>query len=91
VSVIVAQNASRAVAAKAATSTIPVVFGEGVDRVVSVLVANLNRPGGNITGVLLLHAELVGKWLELLHELVPTATVVLSWSIRPNRSQTPTR
>ena len=76
VNVIVAQNYPTTLAAKAATSTIPIVFDSGVDPVQSGVVASLNRPGGNITGVALLTVELVAKRLELLHELLPTATVV---------------
>jgi putative ABC transport system substrate-binding protein len=76
VSVIVAQNAPAAFAAKAATSTIPIVFDSGIDPVQAGLVASHSRPGGNITGVALLTVELMGKRLELLHELLPKAVVV---------------
>jgi putative ABC transport system substrate-binding protein len=76
VSVIVAPGVPSTLAAKAATSTIPILFDLGIDPVQSGLVASLSRPSGNITGVALLTAELVGKRLELLHELLPTATVV---------------
>jgi putative ABC transport system substrate-binding protein len=76
VAVIVAVSTPGTLAAKAATSTIPIVFGMGADPVQLSLVTSLNRPGGNITGIYILHTDVVGKRLELLHELMPTARVI---------------
>ena len=65
-----------ALAAKAATSTIPIVFAYGGDPVKDGLVAGLNRPGGNITGVTAVNTQLVSKWLSLAGDLVPQATAI---------------
>jgi putative ABC transport system substrate-binding protein len=75
VAVIVAYGATAAVAAKAATTTIPIVFGTGTNPVAFGLVASLNRPGANLTGITNLTDELAPKQLQLLRELIPHAAL----------------
>ena len=80
VDVIFAGGTAQALAAKEATTTIPIVFTAVIDAVADGLVTSLARPGGNVTGLSGLASELVGKWLELLKQAVPRISrVALLW------------
>ena len=74
VTLIIASSTLQLEAAKAATQSIPIVFSIGTDPVENGYIASLNKPGGNLTGIYILTGMLVGKRLEVLHELVPSAT-----------------
>jgi putative ABC transport system substrate-binding protein len=73
---VIVVNRRSAHAAKAATTTVPIIFASGIDPVQAGLVAGLNRPGGNVTGVVWIDEELGGKRLDLLRQIVPKATTI---------------
>src|SRR5438067_10113612 len=80
VDVIVASGTLAALAAKQATSALPIVFSPAGDPVGSGLVTSLARPGGNVTGLSLLYSELVAKWLEQLKQAIPgISRVAVLW------------
>jgi putative tryptophan/tyrosine transport system substrate-binding protein len=86
---VIAANGPAAVAAKAVTASVPIVFLTAADPVATGLVASLNHPGGNLTGVALLSVELAPKKLQMLHELVPTATTLALLVNPANRNAEP--
>jgi putative tryptophan/tyrosine transport system substrate-binding protein len=89
VAAIIATSHAPALAAQAATKSIPIIFFVGTDPVDTGLVGNLNRPGGNLTGVAGLGTTTSGKRLELLHELVPTASIAYLTNVVDPGSEAP--
>jgi putative tryptophan/tyrosine transport system substrate-binding protein len=85
VTVIVPIGPPATLAVKAATSTVPIVFNLGIDPIAAGLVASLSHPSGNATGVALLATDLTAKRLELVHELVPSATAIALLTNPANR------
>jgi putative tryptophan/tyrosine transport system substrate-binding protein len=83
---VIVVNRPAAAAAKAATTTVPIVFAGGSDPVSDGLVASLNRPGGNVTGVVFISSVLGAKRLELLRQLVPKATII-GMLVNPNETE----
>jgi len=81
--IVIANTTAAALAAKAATQTVPIVFMVGSNPVEIGLVASLNRPGGNLTGLTDLQTAVLAKRLGMLHELVPTATLI-AFLVNPN-------
>jgi putative ABC transport system substrate-binding protein len=84
--IVCAGSTAAAIAAKAASTTVPIVYYGGADPVSMGLVASLSRPGGNLTGVTTLNVEIGAKRLEMLHELVPTATIIAGLVNPTNRA-----
>src|SRR4051794_22364369 len=84
---VIVANTAGALAAKAAATTVPVVFATGTDPVRDGLVASLNRPGANFTGVIFITSELGTKRLELLRQLAPNATTV-AMLVAPSGTET---
>jgi putative tryptophan/tyrosine transport system substrate-binding protein len=85
IAVLVAGDGPSALAAKAATTTIPIVFNTGIEPVQAGLVTSLNRPGGNLTGINMIAGPLPAKQLGLLHDLVPAAGTI-AVLINPNNA-----
>jgi putative tryptophan/tyrosine transport system substrate-binding protein len=88
--IVVGSSTPGALAAKAATQTIPIVFQIGTDPVKVGLVASLARPGGNITGITIISVELIAKCLELMHDLMPPGTMIAALVNPANITQTAT-